>query len=415
MFNLHSRALSVVVVLATATCNPWIATSAAESSNGSGESLNEAAATANDANGDDSPLLSTPLTVGGVGDDPTIRLTQYQQNNQSGMQRTAFQPGPLSEQPNLGSLQWSTAGDETEPDREEYPHIFSTDVWDPNRFFYTNRPNILGRAVPESWDAMKLINTDRPDFTDVATVVGKGVAQLETGWTYDHRQQSDVQFNVQTIPESLLRIGRSDRFEWRIKWTNGYTTATYRDIATNHFATISGVSDTTLGFKYTTFFQDDWMPLQTIVTRLGVPTGSYGFSANTVQPGISYVYNWQVRKWWFTRGSTGVDFLNNASPVFSPIGSPSSVPTYTIGYDYQVQGFQSFSTYLQLAQRVGMFVEWYALFHSHASDDHTDQYQNYGWYFYATPNLQFDARIGARLGTHANEVFTGAGVSFRFQ
>src|SRR5690242_2549626 len=32
---------------------------------------------------------------------------------------------------------YSTAGRETEPGMEDYPHIFSTDVWDPNRFWYT--------------------------------------------------------------------------------------------------------------------------------------------------------------------------------------------------------------------------------------------------------------------------------------
>ncbi|HEX4147674.1 MAG TPA: hypothetical protein VHY20_01745, partial [Pirellulales bacterium] len=47
----------------------------------------------------------------------------------------------LGDTPVLGGTSSSTAGPESEPGREEYVHIRSTDVWDSNRFWYTNRPN----------------------------------------------------------------------------------------------------------------------------------------------------------------------------------------------------------------------------------------------------------------------------------
>ena len=99
----------------------------------------------------------------------------------------------------------STAGPESEPGMEEYTHIFSTDVWDEDRFWYTNRPNILNMPVSDNWDAMKLINTDRPDFTDVATVVGKGVTQIETGYTFNdyYDRQQRIETSAQ-CPKSLL-------------------------------------------------------------------------------------------------------------------------------------------------------------------------------------------------------------------
>ncbi len=55
------------------------------------------------------------------------------------------------------------------------------------------------------------------------------------------------------------------------------------------------------------------------------------------------------------------------------------------------------------------------MFSRHGSvDDHIDHFHNYGLYFYATPDFQFDARIGWRFGDHVDQAFWGGGVSVRF-
>lgn len=136
--------------------------------------------------------------------------------------------------------------------------------------------------------------------------------------------------------------------------------------------------------------------------------------ADTVQPGVSYIYNWQIRKWWFFRGSTGVDWLNHAGPIFVTAGTPSS--SLSINRDYQVQTFQSFSSYFQISRRWGMFAEWFVLMHAKSADNQPDNYHDYGFYYYLSPNLQLDLRVGQRLGSaDINEYFTGAGISFRMQ
>jgi len=322
--------------------------------------------------------------------------------------------------PVLGGMASSTAGPSSQSGSGgpgAYTHITSTDVADPNRFWYTNRPNIFNQRVPDNWDAMKLINTDRPDFTDVATVVGKGVTQIETGYTYDDRYDhtSSTWTQTNTVPESLLRYGTSDRFEWRMKWLGGYTNVRTQDNANNIGATQQGLSDFTLGFKWIVFQQENWRPLQTIVTRLGVPAGSTNFSADTIQPGISYIYNWQVRKWWFTRASTGVDWIRGPELISNPAMTNPVMPAYfNLSQDSSVQGFQSWSNYFQISKRLGMFAEYYVVFHKGAADNRPANFHDYGWYIYASPNLQFDIRIGQRLEHSVSEFFTGAGVSTRF-
>lgn len=320
----------------------------------------------------------------------------------------------LSDSPVLGGMPYSTSGPSS---TEEYTHIFSTDVWDPNRFFYTNRPNMLNQRVSDEWDAMKLINTDRPDFTDVATVVGRGVTQIETGYTFSDYYNRVSRIESNSVPESLIRYGTSERFEWRMKW-QGYLDTHTSDIATGTGLTQQGLSDLQLGFKWIALEQENWRPLQTIVTRMLVPMGSSNFSGNTVQPGFSYIYSWQVRKWWFIRGSNGVDWFTSPLASLSPGGAVAgATPTtynFTIQRDSYVQGFQSISSYMQISQRVGTFAEWYVLFRHGTTDDRPQHFHDYGLYFYLDPNFQLDVRIGQQISHDVNNWFTGAGVSARF-
>jgi hypothetical protein len=217
-----------------------------------------------------------------------------------------------------------------------------------------------------------------------------------------------------SVPESLLRYGTSDRFEWRMKWL-GYIDTRTTDNTVNQAINQQGLSDLTLGFKWIAFQQENWRPLQTVVVRMGVPMGSTNFSANTIQPGISYIYNWQVRKWWFTRGSTGVDWIRTQDLNANPATTNPMLPAYfTLSPDSSVQGFQSWSNYFQISQRVGMFAEYYVVFHKGAADNRPANFHDYGWYIYASPNLQFDIRVGQRLEHSVSEFFTGAGVSTRF-
>ena len=143
------------------------------------------------------------------------------------------------------------------------------------------------------------------------------------------------------------------------------------------------------------------------------------FSANTIQPGISYIYNWQVRKWWFHSSAqlAGVDWIRVAGSVVP--SSPSSLPAYaapstTLSPDSSVQGFQSISNYIQISPRLGMFLEWYLLYHHGAANDLPQHFHDYGLYYYITPNLQLDARIGQQISHDFNNWFTGCGISTRF-
>lgn len=293
-----------------------------------------------------------------------------------------------------------------ESTRQHYLHITSTDVWDRRSFWYTDRDTILGSVAVDAWDPLKLINTDRPDFTDVAATVGDGRVQLETGFLRTAHRDGQVRSTTETVPNALLRMGVGERFEGRVKW-RGYVQSE-SETSTGPHGSLSGLSDVELGCKVVLADQNNLLPMQSAVVRLGVPVGGSEVSAHTVEPGLSYIYNWQIRRWWFVRGSTGVDAFRQPSVSFD-----ENLQTSHIAHDRYLEVSQSVSSYFQISRQVGSFVEWYMLNRHGAEGSATEHFHDYGLYFYATPNLQFDCRVGWAFGDSFNEAFVGAGVSMR--
>lgn len=288
-----------------------------------------------------------------------------------------------------------------------YAHLSSTDDEDPTHFWYTHRDTLLGERAVDAWDPLKLINTDRPDFTDVAAVVGDGRVQLETGFLRIDREEGDEKSRVETVPNALVRVGVGDSFEWRIK-SRGYTHGEVSNAAGEQ-GSLEGLADAELGFKWVMKEQENFLPMQSIVVRLGIPVGSDEVSSHELEPGLSYIYNWQVRRWWFFRGSTGIDSFNQ--------------PTLSVNHPEQegkserddwIELSQSVSSYFQISKQVGSFVEWFMLQRNGSNDDKTENFHNYGLYLYVTPDVQLDCRAGWRFGDSADEMFWGAGVSVRF-
>lgn len=297
--------------------------------------------------------------------------------------------------------------------RPDFRHITSTDVWRPDSFWFTNRPNVVDEPAVDAWDPTRIINTDRPDYTDVATVVGHGVVQIETGFSQLRKRDAERRVVTDAFPNALFRIGHGDRFEYRVK-VRGHVRSEVDEFGLGAQGVAQGFGDVELGFKWVLGEQEDWLPMQTIVGRAQMPTGEDDVSANRVEPGVSYIYNWQVRRWWFFRGATGVDFANQPAYRLLPATLPGGAPSLDVANDRYVEFSQAFSSYVQVSRRVGMFAEWF-MFKRHGSlDDHSDHIHNYGLYLYLTPDVQIDGRIGWRIGDHLEEALYGLGFSVRF-
>lgn len=292
-----------------------------------------------------------------------------------------------------------------------YPRPRDLDNWDPDSFWYTMRPNIFNVPVEPEWGFYNLINTDRPDFTDAVYSVGKGVTYLETGYTFHKQNTAETHFSSRQLPESLLRYGVTDEFELRLKWP-GYLMADSKTVATGVHAANFGSEDIDIGFKYEIIQQQGWIPMTTFVTGMTVPTGSRGLSADFVQPHFNLLAGWGFRRWLYLKWQTGADFLHTTGTGLTITGSV--VPTFISTGGAQNSWHESLSLLTQWTKRVGAFHEWFMISGTGSGDRSAAHYLNMGLYLYATPNVQFDVRVGRRISHRIDDYFTGAGFSGRW-
>ena len=295
-------------------------------------------------------------------------------------------------------------------DPKEYSRIESLDNDDPSSFWYTQRPNLFGIAIPDEWDFTNLINTDRSDFTDTPVSVGKGGTILETGLTYTRVLSADTHSNLRTLPESLLRVGITNEFELRFKFV-GFSMLDQKDLKTGQSGSIFGTNDLQVGFKYEIFQQRNWFPMTTLVAGALLPSGTNGISGNSVQPQFNIVNGWAIRRYLFLKHQFGMDHLTQ--PSFSVAGpGPSSGPFGLVGTRPTVDSFHSsVSCLYQATKHIGGFVEWITLY---GHNQPTTNIFDTGTFFYLTPNVQLDCTIGSSVGSPDSTFYTKAGFSTRW-
>jgi len=172
------------------------------------------------------------------------------------------------------------------------------------------------------------INTDRPDFTESSVVVGKGVIQLEGGFTSGSDHEDGVETNDIRFPQTLLRIGLSKRFELRLG-ADGLVTDSVRPDGQPAVRT-SGFSAIAVGGKYVLRESDDGLALA-IIPILAIPTGSDAFSGS-VDPAVKFTWAHGLPHGFDVSGNVNFasvennghrDFLRVASVSFSHALAPT--------------------------------------------------------------------------------------------
>lgn len=297
-------------------------------------------------------------------------------------------------------------------DPAEYPRIEAFVVHDPDSFWDSMRPNLLGEEITEEWDFSNLISTDRPDFTDNPFSVGRDVTIIESGYTYHRINTAGSRFTQNQLPEALVRYGVTDEFELRLKWMGLVNTYTH-DQATGGTQQTAGGEDLQVGFKYELWQQENWLPMTSVVSHLYIPAGTQGTTANAWRPTANIVAGWGIRRWLYFKVQTGFDVNRSPSYMFLPVGG-GLPPAVTTQYDNYLLWHQSATFLVQISKHFGGFAEWYSFFGDQQPDNRAAHYLDTGVYIYITPDVQLDARIGSRVSDRYNDVFTGMGFSVRF-
>lgn len=236
--------------------------------------------------------------------------------------------------------------------------------------------------------------TDRPDFTQSPVTVGRGVAQIETGYTFTQNDDGGVLTRTHSFPETLLRMGvLAEWFELRTNWNY----ALERDDFGHAASSESGAEDLTLGIKLGLTPQEYILPETALILQTSVPTGSDAFTSNDVLPGFDFLYGWSLMQNWRLDASTGLN----------PALDDATNESYT-------EFFQSCSVGHTWTKRLGSFCEWYVLSPVNADTRRAEHYFDGGVTTLISNDAQWDVRVGVGLNGAADDFFAGTGLSVRY-
>jgi hypothetical protein len=251
-----------------------------------------------------------------------------------------------------------------------------------------------GKAPDEASPLDEPLDTDRPNFTESPKTVGKGVTQLETGYTFTTDAEDGVHTTNHSFPETLLRVGvLADWLEFRAEWNYEVQRTTTGGTSN----TASGPDDLTLGFKIALTPQQGCLPETGIILDLSVPTGGDAFTSGVAQPGVNYCFSWDLSKDWSLSGSTAIG------------GAVDDVTN-----DPYMQFSQSLSLEHSWNEKTKTFTEWYVLSPIGADTNLPQEYFDAGLMYLINKDVQWDIRAGVGLNEAADNFFAGSGLSLRY-
>lgn len=242
-----------------------------------------------------------------------------------------------------------------------------------------------------SKEAQSEMTTDRPDFTESSTTVGKGRIQLESGYTLSRNREADVR-NGHSFPEALLRIGLfADWFEFRIG--QNYSSTNLSVTSTD------GLEDLYLGVKLALTEQKKFLPETAVVIQATVPTGPDNLSPGKTLPGVNYLFGWDVVPDKLTMGGS---VQGNAAVTEDGKSYLELAQSFTVGYSF--------------TDKLGCYMEVFGKepFSSNTSDVGPEYYYDGGFTYKFTPNFQYDIRAGVGLNRNSDDFFVGTGFAVRY-
>jgi hypothetical protein len=229
--------------------------------------------------------------------------------------------------------------------------------------------------------------TDRPDFTESSSTVGRGVLQLEGGVTFAEFAGGA---EVTTLGEVLARWGIAPKLELRFVLP---IYAWERDSGDDR----SGFTDTAVGLKYE-LAQGRGSGLiggmeVALIASTTVPTGGVAFGSSSWQPVGLLALGWELGE---TLG-LGVN-LGVARPVGDGERFTSSWVSAALG--------------VGLTDAASVFFELYGFNREDERGPNTLTFQT-GVVYLLSSDLQLDVRAARRLTGQGFDLLMGAGMSWR--
>ncbi len=238
------------------------------------------------------------------------------------------------------------------------------------------------------------LGTDRDAFTPCTHTVAPGTLLSEASYVYIDNLAG---LPTNNYPEWLLRIGGTDRIEWR--FGVNYGVGSQGNVVTSVEVGEGTLDGSTLyessilyGFKVNTSAQDGWLPESCVILEATTP--AYGNVFGTSPVG-TYAAGWELPAGWRLDAAIRYAYAEGLVDWFSR-WSPSAVLR------------------MPVTERWEVHVEYFSSFTAGLTDNTSRPFFSPGTHFMLTENLEIGVRVGWGLAGEAAPFFSDAGIGWRW-
>jgi len=254
---------------------------------------------------------------------------------------------------------------------------------------------LLGVWTGPAWGAQEAppMTTDRPDQTESALLVPRGLFQLEVGGVHAFdRGQMAPAVRLSSIGGALLRIGVADPFELRVGF------AGWQRESTEGFDAATGFGDLTVGAKVPITRGGGLSPTVAMIGGIVVPVGGEAFRAEGVDPSVRIAVAHDLGQ--------GFSLGYNAGAFWT------TVPRGSRGESFETSLLYTVALGRELLPNLAAFVETFGV---HGLADGTPSWLalDGGITVPVQVNLQFDLSAGVGVSDAAADWFVSAGLAVR--
>ena len=238
------------------------------------------------------------------------------------------------------------------------------------------------------------LDTDRDAFTPATRPVPAGGVLMEASYSFIDNRGTPA---TNSFPELLIRLGATERFEWRVGVN--YESGSGGSVVTaveggEGVAGDALTSETSVlyGFKALLTEQDGLVPRSSALVEAFTPLSGEVWGT---EPAITYVFGWElVHEWRFDAAMRYV-LADSTEGLFNK-WLPSAVLR------------------IPITERWELHAEWFGSWSDGLMDEKVRPFVGPGTHFMIAPNLEIGCRMGWGLTQDAASYFVDSGLGWRF-
>lgn len=238
------------------------------------------------------------------------------------------------------------------------------------------------------------LDTDRDAFTPATRPVAEGHVLTEASYTFIDNRGTPA---THSFPELLVRLGATERFEWRFGFNyeigSGGSVVTAVEVGEGiETEELTSESNLLYGFKALVTEQSGWMPRSSTIVEAFTPLSGDVWGT---EPAATYAFGWELAREWRFDAAVRYVLADSTEGLFNK-WMPSAVLR------------------MPVTERWEVHAEWFGTWSEGLEDESVRPFVGPGTHFMLTPNLEIGCRMGWGLTQDAASYFVDSGIGWRF-